>query len=82
MTPRSASKRPSLAGLTARHLIGAAVVLVVLVVAATAVLVAVKAPGPAVGGSGRVPRPDHVVVVVLENKDRTGVVGSSRSACC
>ncbi|MFL6063771.1 MAG: hypothetical protein ACJ72G_03780, partial [Friedmanniella sp.] len=35
----------------------------------------VQAPAAAV--TSTVPRPDHVVVVVLENKNRAGVVGSS-----
>jgi hypothetical protein len=33
-------------------------------------------PGTAVAGPG-VPRPDHVVVVMLENKDRASVIGSA-----
>jgi Phosphoesterase family len=53
--------------------------LVLLVVGVTAVLVTVRPSGPPVGGSETVPRPDHVVVVMMENKDRSSVIGRSRA---
>src|SRR3954453_13215336 len=66
-------------GFASSRLFALAGVLVLLVVAAAAVLVAVKPHGPAAGSSGAAPRPDHVVVVMMENKDRDSVIGSGRA---
>jgi hypothetical protein len=79
LAPRSATTGPG----RSRWLVAALGVLVLLAggAAADALVVspatAAGEAGPSPSASSSVPRPDHVVVVLLENKHRSSVMGSS-----
>src|SRR3954452_13062623 len=74
LRPRS---RRFLAGLTLLGLLAAGATTDALLPASASAAGAAPAFGEAAAVTSTVPRPDHVVVVGLENKNRTGVVGSS-----
>ena len=67
--PRSLGIAASLLGLLAGGL-----------TSATAAADPVPAKAPAAAAVPVVPRPDHVVVVVLENRNRTSILGSSKAS--
>jgi hypothetical protein len=83
MSLNAASPQPDRGAVLRRFSLGAALLVLLTGAVATATAGAgTTAPTPvtsaAVATSG-VPRPDHTVVVMLENKDRHSVVGSSKA---